>query len=284
MTNTVSRAGAEGAPAARGGAPVPVANVDRPRRYPQAARTALKILLPIGSIIALWYLAIYTSGMPRYVIPEPMAVLRALVTHRALFFEHFIYTLQVALTGYILANIIGVGLAILFVALPLSRDGVMPAAIAVRNIPYVIIVTVLALAMGDGFWTKVIIVTMAGFFPVLVNTYRGLRSVDPIILDRMRILDASLWDVFVRVRIPYSVPYIVAAQEITGSSSIVIAISVEWMISRSGLGYLINQSMMAYSGERVYAVALIAATFSFGAYSLIHYLGGRLNWAERKDR
>ena len=257
---------------------------DRPRPLRRVMKTALKILLPIVSIIALWYLAIYTSGLPRYVIPEPTAVVRSLIVNRALFFEHFIYTLQVAMTGYLLAHVFGVGLAVLFVALPLSRDAVMPAAIAVRNVPYVIMVTVLALAMGDGFWTKVIIVTMAGFFPVLVNTYRGLKSVDPIILDRMRILDASIWDVFVRVRIPYSVPYIVAAQEITGSSSIVIAISVEWMISRSGLGYLINQSMMAYAGERVYAVALIAAAFSFGAYSLIHFLGTRLNWAERKDR
>lgn len=262
----------------------PAYDPDRPRASSRALKATLKIVLPIASIIGLWYLAIYASGMPRYVIPEPTAVLRSLVTNRALFFEHFVYTLQVALTGYVLANVIGIGLAILFVALPISRDAVMPAAISIRNVPYVIMVTVLALAMGDGFWTKVIIVTMAGFFPVLVNTYRGLKSVDPIVLDRMRILDASLWDVFVRVRIPYSVPYIVAAQEITGSSSIVIAISVEWMISRSGLGYLINQSMMAYAGERVYAVALIAAAFSFGAYSLIHYLGTRLNWAESKDR
>lgn len=264
-------------------AAAPQADPDRPRPLRRAAMSAMKVVLPIASVIGLWYLAIYTSGLPRYVIPEPMSVLRSLIDNRALFFEHFVYTLQVALTGYLLANVIGVGLAILFVALPISRDAVMPAAIGVRNIPYVIMVTVLALAMGDGFWTKVIIVTMAGFFPVLVNTYRGLKSVDPIILDRMRILDASLWDVFVRVRIPYSVPYIIAAQEITGSSSIVIAISVEWMISRSGLGYLINQSMMAYAGERVYAVALIAAAFSFCAYSFIHYLGGRLNWAERKD-
>jgi NitT/TauT family transport system permease protein len=257
---------------------------DRPHLARRAAVTATKIILPIASIIGLWYLAIYTSGLPRYVIPDPMSVVYSLIENRALFFEHFLYTLQVAFTGYLLANVIGVGLAILFVALPISRDAVMPAAIGVRNIPYVIMVTVLALAMGDGFWTKVIIVTMAGFFPVLVNTYRGLKSVDPIILDRMRILDASLWSVFVRVRIPYSVPYIIAAQEITGSSSIVIAISVEWMISRSGLGYLINQSMMAYAGERVYAVALIAAAFSFCAYSLIHYLGSKVNWAERKDR
>lgn len=281
MTDNPSIAGREPAASFQAGSR---GDADRAPLLRRIGVPALKIVLPIASIVGLWYLAIYTSGLPRYVIPEPITVLQSLIANRALFFEHFLYTLQVAFTGYVLANVIGIGLAILFVALPLSRDAVMPAAIAARNIPYVIIVTVLALAMGDGFWTKVIIVTMAGFFPVLINTYRGLRSVDPIILDRMTILDASLWDVFVRVRLPYSVPYIIAAQEITGSSSIVIAISVEWMISRSGLGYLINQSMMAYAGERVYAVALIAAGFSFLAYSLIHFLGTRLNWAERKEK
>jgi NitT/TauT family transport system permease protein len=125
---------------------------------------------------------------------------------------------------------------------------------------------------------------MGGFFPVLVNTYRGLLSVDSIVLDRMRILDATLWDVYCRVRLPYSIPYIIAAQEITGSSSIIIAISVEWMISRSGLGYLINQAMMAYAGERVYAIAVIATAFSFLAYTLIHFVGTKLNWAEAKGR
>jgi len=249
-----------------------------------ATAMALKVSLPIVSIIALWYLAIHTSGLPGYVIPEPIAVMRSLIDNRALFFEHFLYTLEVAMTGYLLANVIGIGLAILFVAIPFSRDAVMPAAIAVRNLPYVIIVTVLALALGDGFWTKVIIVVMGGFFPVLVNTYRGLLSVDPIILDRMRILDATLWDVFFRVRLPYSVPYVIAAQEITGTASIIIAIAVEWMISRSGLGYLINQSMMAYAGDRVYAIAVIATAFSFFAYTLIHVVGTRLNWAEAKER
>jgi NitT/TauT family transport system permease protein len=268
----------------RGAIASPDSHDKRAATLRRATAIALKILLPIVSIIALWYLAIHTSGLPRYVIPEPMSVVRSLIDNRALFFEHFLYTLEVAMMGYLLANVIGIGLAVLFVAIPFSRDAVMPAAIAVRNLPYVIIVTVLALAMGDGFWTKVIIVTMGGFFPVLVNTYRGLLSVDSIILDRMRILDATLWDVFCRVRLPCSVPYIIAAQEITGSSSIIIAISVEWMISRSGLGYLINQSMMAYAGERVYAIAVIATAFSFFAYTLIHFVGTRLNWAEAKDR
>jgi len=246
-------------------------------------RFVVSLLLPIVSIFGLWYLAIYVSDLPSFVIPDPWMVLVSLYENRALIAEHTGHTLKVAAAGFILSNVVGIGLAMIFVSLPLTRNAIMPAAITIRNVPYVIIVTVLALAMGDGFATKVTVVTLAGFFPVLVNTYRGLQAVDPIVLDRMRILDASLWEVFIKVRLPYSIPFIIAAQEITGSASIVIAIAVEWMISRTGLGYVINQGMMAYQGELVYAVALVAAAVSFAVYSLIHYLGGRLNWSERND-
>lgn len=246
-------------------------------------RIAFRILLPIVSIFGLWYLIIYVSDLPSFVIPDPVKVLESLVENRALITEHFFHTMKVAGAGYILSNVVGIGLAMLFVSLPITRNAIMPAAITIRNVPYVIIVTVLALAIGDGFATKVTVVTLAGFFPVLVNTYRGLQAVDPIVLDRMRILDASLWEVFLKVRLPYSIPFIIAAQEITGSASIVIAIAVEWMISRTGLGYVINQGMMAYQGELVYAVALVAAVFSFAVYSIIHFFGTRVNWSEAND-
>jgi len=240
----------------------------------------LRIALPVISILVLWYGAIFWSGLPPFVLPRPERVLQALFTDWKLISLHLWYTLEVATIGFIMANLVGIGLAVLFVSFPLGRLLVMPAAITLRNIPYVALVSVLALAMGDGMATKVIVVTLAGFFPVLVNTYRGLQSVESIVLDRMRILDASWWEVFSTVRFPYSIPYIVAAQEITGSASIVVSIAVEWMISRTGLGYVINQSMMQYRGDLVYAVALIAALLSFGIYTLIHYFGERLDWKD----
>ena len=238
----------------------------------------LRIGLPIVSILGLWYLAIYTSGLPAFVLPRPERVLQAILSDWGLIGTHLLSTLKVAAIGFVMANLVGIGLAVFFVSFPIGRLIVMPAAITLRNIPYVALVTVLALAMGDGMATKIVVVTLSGFFPVLVNTHRGLMAVDPIVLDRMRILDASWWQVFSRVRFPYSIPYIVAAQEITGSASIVVTIAVEWMISRNGLGYVINLGMMQYRGDLVYAVALIAALLSFGIYSLIHHYGARLDW------
>ena len=85
----------------------------------------------------------------------------------------------------------GIGLAALLVAVPVVRQLIMPAAITLRNVPYVALVTVLSLALGDTLGSKVAIVVLAGFFPVLVNTYRGLLAADPVALDRMRVLSAS---------------------------------------------------------------------------------------------
>jgi NitT/TauT family transport system permease protein len=244
-------------------------------------RLASRIAFPIVSILGLWYLAIAFSGLPEFVIPRPEKVL-AVLTHETTFVtQHLMVTLQAAAIGFLLANVVGVSLAVLFTSIPLTSRLLMPAAITIRNVPYVALASVLVLAVGDSLWTKVMIVTIAGFFPVLVNTMRGLRSVDPVVLDRMRILDVRPWKVFLFVRLPYSVPFILAAQEITGSGSIIVAIAAEWMISSEGLGYVINRAMAQYRGDQVYAVALLAAVLSYSIYMLVQLIGARINWSEK---
>jgi len=266
----------------------PPANVTSPAGPADARREAggasgllrllLRVATPVVSILALWYLAIYASGLPAFVIPRPERVLETLINDRSFITVHLVETLKVATLGFLLSNVVGIGLAVLFVALPLGRQLIMPAAITLRNMPYVALVTVLVLAFGDSLGSKVTVVVLAGFFPVLVNTYRGLQSADAVALDRMRVLNASWWETFAHVRLPYALPYIVSAQEITGSGSIIVAIAAEWMISSSGLGYIINRAMQQYRGDQVYAVAFLAAILSFGVYTAVHVIGERLNW------
>jgi ABC-type nitrate/sulfonate/bicarbonate transport system permease component len=245
---------------------------------------ALRVAVPVGSVLALWYLTIWFSGLPAFVIPRPEQVLASLVVDRAFILPNLVATLQVAAVGYVIANLAGIGLAILFDAVPFTRQALMPAAITLRNVPYVALVTVLMLAFGDSILSKVTIVALAGFFPVLVNTMQGLRATDEVMLDRMSILNASWWQTFSRVRLPYALPYIVSAQEITGSGSIIVAIAAEWMISSTGLGFVINRAMQTYRGDQVYAVALLATALSFAIYAFVHYVGHRLDWRERPGR
>ena len=251
-----------------------------PRRswLPLAGLVVLRIATPIASVMLLWYLAIWFSGLPAFVIPRPERVLEVLWVDHAFIFEHLMATLQVAAIGFLWANVAGIGLAVLFDLLPPTRHMLMPAAITLRNVPYIALISVLMLAFGDSILSKTAIVALAGFFPVLVNTLQGLRSADEVQLDRMRILNASWWQTFSQVRLPYALPSIVAAQEITGSGSIIVAVAAEWMISSTGLGYVINNAMQNYRGDKVYAVALLATALSFLIYSFVHWLGRRLDW------
>ena len=91
------------------------------------------------------------------------------------------------------------------------------------------------------------------------------------------------WETFTQVRLPYALPFIVSAQEITGSGSIIVAIAAEWMISSTGLGYIINRAMQQYRGDQVYAVAFLAAILSFLVYALVAFIGERLNWQAGPD-
>ncbi|BBD39630.1 ABC transporter permease [Aminobacter sp. Y103A] len=249
----------------------------------RALRLIAKIVVPLLSILGLWYLAIYTSNLPEFVIPQPSRVLEALVNDWDEISFHLWETLKVALLGFLLANVVGIGLAVVLTASPLWRHVVMPAAITIRNVPYVALVTILMLAFGDTIGSKVAIVVIAGFFPVMVNTYHGLLSTDEVVLDRMRVLNASPFETFFKVKIPYALPHIVAAQEITGTNSIIVAIAAEWMISSTGLGYVINKAMQLYRGDLVYAVALLAALLSFVVYSVVSHVGSKLDWRSRAD-
>jgi NitT/TauT family transport system permease protein len=244
----------------------------------------LRVVAPIGSILALWYLAIALSGLPSFVIPRPERVLATLVEDREFITVHLLSTLQVAAIGLIAANVAGIGLALLFDAIPATRHALMPAAITLRNMPYVALVTVLSLAFGDSIGSKVAVVALAGFFPVLVNTMQGLRAADPVMLDRMRVLNAGWGTTFLHVRLPYAVPHVVAAQEIAATGSIIVAISAEWMISSSGLGFIINRAMQTYRGDQVYAVALLATVLSFALYTLVHHVGQLLDWRAGRPR
>jgi ABC-type nitrate/sulfonate/bicarbonate transport system permease component len=265
-----------------GGADAPAKR--KPWNWKPLARGAFRVLLPLCSIMGLWYLAIYFSGLPAFVIPRPERVLATLIADSSFITTHLVATLQVAVLGLITANVAGIGLAVLFDSIPFTRAMLMPAAITLRNMPYVALVTVLMLAFGDSMGSKVAVVALAGFFPVLVNTLQGLRAADEVQLDRMRILNASWFETFRSVRMPYALPFIVSAQEIAATSSIIVAISAEWMISSTGLGYIINRAMQTYRGDQVYAVALLATLLSFTIYTIVHRIGRRLDWRSQNRR
>ena len=190
-------------------------------------------------------------------------------SERDILLSHTWITIVEALTGYAIANLIAITLSVSFLYLPWLESLALPWTVIIKNVPIVTIASILIIILGDTPLPKIIIVVLVTFFPILANVTKGLKSADPVLLDRMQTLDSSQWDIFTKVRWPSALPYYIAAHEIAFTGSIIGAIVAEWLFARKGLGYLIVQAMTQYRADRLWAVTLLASALAVGAYLLV---------------
>lgn len=238
-------------------------------------------LIMLLSIIPLWLLAIKISGFPPFLLPPPQLVAQVILEEWQLLLEHTVATVTEAMVGYAIANVFAIAVSVSFLYVPWLESLAVPWLVVIRNVPFVTIASILIITLGDTPAPKIIIIVLVSFFPILANLTKGLQSVDSVILDRMKTLNASEWQVFIKVRWPSAMPFYIAAHEISFTGAIIAAIIAEWMFARRGLGFLIVQSMTQYRADRLYAVTLIASVLAVGAYILVKLMEKRLSrWKE----
>lgn len=171
-------------------------------------------------------------------------------------------TLSQAVVGFALGALIGVGLASVFVHSYFAERAVMPYVIASQAIPIVALAPIIVAALGRGSTAVIFIATYLTFFPVTIAQTRGLRSPDPRSLELMRSYAASRWDIYRKVRLPASLPYLFTALKIAAAAAIVGAIIGEGPGGvKEGLGRnIINYNQQYITGpEKLWATILIAA-------------------------
>ena len=225
-------------------------------------------LLMILSVPLFWILAVRFAGLPALTLPPPSLVVKVLVEERMELLRHTWVTVGEALLGYGLANVLALGLAVLVRQARGLEAFVTPWTVVLKTVPFVTIASILTITLGDTLAPKLIIVVLVCFFPILANVSKGLGTVDPVLLDRLRTLDASRWHRFLKVEWPAALPYYMAAHEIAFTGSILGAIIAEWFFARKGLGFLIIRATTEYRADRLYAVTLIASVLAVGAYAL----------------
>jgi NitT/TauT family transport system permease protein len=171
-------------------------------------------------------------------------------------------TWRSAVIGFAIGALVGVLLASIFVHSSLAERGFMPYVIASQAVPIVALAPIIAAALGRGTTAVVFIAVYLTFFPVTVAQARGLRSPDPRSLELMRSLAASKWDIYRKVRLPASVPYLFTALKVAAAAALVGAIIGEGPGGvKDGLGRaIINFNQQYISGpEKLWATILIAA-------------------------
>ena len=151
------------------------------------------------------------------------------------------------------------------------EEAFFPIAVMVNTIPVVAKAPILVLLLGNGMEPKIAIAALICFFPTLVNMTRGLRDVSPEQLDLMHVLSASPREVFFKLRVQNSLPYLFSALKIAASTAVIGAIVGEWIGSNIGIGALIIQATYNFDSALLYATIVVGSTFSalfFAAISL----------------
>ena len=132
----------------------------------------------------------------------------------------FAVTFVEALVGFLIASVLAFVIATLFVRFHTLEDGLFPIAIAVKTTPIVAIAPLLVIWLGTGWWSKIVAAILICFFPVLVNTVKGLKAADVEYRELFETLGASRAQEFRKLRIPYCLPYLFSALKISSSLAV----------------------------------------------------------------
>ncbi|MCL2894261.1 ABC transporter permease [Brenneria tiliae] len=250
-------------------------------------KTVSSLLLFVG-LLCLWHFSVVYFGVRSYVLPGPIAVAQALWNGigNGLYLEHIYVTLTETLTGFAAAFVAALALATL---ISLSRRAsfyLYPYIVFFQSVPKVALAPVIVIWFGLGINSKIVTVALMCFFPLMVNAIAGLQSAQKDRIDLLRSLGANQFQIFMLLRLPSALPFIVAGAEVSMIFALIGAIVAEFVGAQAGLGVLLQTmgSNLDVAGQ--FAVLVILASIGFLLNRIVTLLGDRLlDWdAGRKSR
>ncbi len=224
-----------------------------------------KRLLPAAAVIGLvvlWWAAVNFFGVRPFIAPSPDAVAAMLWRRLDVLMANLMPTAIEAVLGFLIGNGAAIATATVFVHRKTLAEAFFPIAVMINTIPVVAKAPILVLLLGNGMEPKIAIAALIVFFPTLVNMVRGLEAVNPQALELMRVLSASKREVFWKLRLYNSLPYLFSALKIAASTAVIGAIVGEWIGSNEGIGALIIQATYAFDTPLLYATIIVGSTFS----------------------
>lgn len=232
-----------------------------------ARRYALAVLVHLGVVLA-WHLFVVLGEVPGYVMPSPGATLAALGEDYN-WVHNTLVTAAEVFGGYALAVFVGVGLALLFSWFRTLDRTFMPLVISLNMIPKVALGPLLIVWFSYGVGPNIVIAFSICFLPILLTTARGLREVDPELIDLVRSLRGSRWQIFTKIQLPGSLPYVFSGMKVAVVLAVAGAIVGEFIASEEGLGYLMLQVQVTLDTAAMFMAVLLITAVGVILYGLV---------------
>jgi NitT/TauT family transport system permease protein len=241
-------------------------------------KTIIRLAL-IFAIVFLWYVLLGVTDLPEFILPAPHAVLIRLFEEfwRGQILYHIGVTFLEFSSGLLLGALVAIFSGYLIAHSKKIELVLSPVLTASQAIPMVAVAPLFVLWFGPGLFSKILVCAMIIFFPVLVNTIHGLKSIPPDLKMLFSTLHASKMDTIRLLEIPASLPTFLSGLKIGATLSVTGAIVGEFIGADKGLGYLINVARGQYDTAFVFGIVLVLILMALALYRSVEYLEKRIS-------
>jgi NitT/TauT family transport system permease protein len=249
--------------------PLPAASL--PGRAQQALerlRYYLPTILVAALVLLAWELAVRIFDIRQFLLPKPSSIFQAFLAQWPILQVKAVSTLRSAAGGFALGSLAGIGVALVTARWFMLRQAMLPFAIAANSVPIVAFAPILFNWFGPSnpfSWMAIVAVIV--FFPVMINTVRGLTMVDPRALELMRSYAAGDFKILFALRIPNALPFIFSALRVATVLSMIGAVVADFFgVDRQTLGKYITQESSSFRFENTWSAILLISVIGILFY------------------
>lgn len=223
-------------------------------------------------LLIVWELGVRMFGVKEYLLPPPSKVWTEFLKRYDTVMASAWVTTQEILAGFALAAVVSVPLALWIAYSRFMESAVYPAIVFLQIVPKIAIAPLFIIWFGFGFMPKLLLVFLLSFFPIVVASIVGFKSVDPDIMDFARTTGAGGWRLFAKIRLPQALPHIFTGLKVGAALSATAAVVAEFVASDKGLGYLLLQYNGQLETPMVFAIVVLLSLIGLAVYYAVELI------------
>ena len=220
-------------------------------------------------LLLAWYLFVRFGDVPKFVMPSPADTLKALLVPDYGWWANGLVTATEIFGGYAMALVVGVLLALAFTWSKTLESMMLPLLVTLNMIPKVALGPLIIVWFKYGVFPNSMMAFAIAVFPILLTTARGLREIEPDLLDLVRSLRGSRWQLFIKIQLPGALPYVFAGMKVAAILAVAGAIVGEFLGSDRGLGYLMLQVQVTLDTPAMFMAVILITLLGMLLYGLV---------------
>jgi NitT/TauT family transport system permease protein len=231
-----------------------------------ATKHWLPALILFLATVVLWEAMVRIFSISSFIIPAPTKIVQALIAQWGALMHAAAVTAGEILFGFLVSVAVGVALALVIVRFDWLGRALYPLVVLFQNVPKVALAPIFILWFGYGLIPKVGLILVIAFFPVTLSMLAGMQSVDNSLLALMNSVGAGPTEILLRIRVPHSLPSLMAGTKIAATLSVIGAIVGEFAGASDGLGYTIQFASTQLDTAQVFAALLLVSVLGIAFY------------------